>query len=449
MRVLHRVLPWLVAVVVLVVATAVSWARLDPVARATLWAEDGRDFVSDASTEGLGATLFRPFGGYLQLLPRLLAWVATRVTGPEHLAQVVTLLACATVGVVSALLWAYGRTLLGSDAAALLLAAVPPLIPTAPREALGTLNNLHSWLLLLAPVLFAAVPRRRWSAWAAAAIALVVLLSEPQAVVFVPLLLLGIRSPRRWPLVGAVLLGAVAAVVTAVVAPRPVIDYGGDATVTLWDAVLGFVGVPVVTVWTSDLDGAGTVARAAGVAPFVVLAVVCLAVVVVAALRATGPQRALLAALVVGAGVVWSAALLVTPAARFAFSDGFAEHVAAFGPIRYTTPTSGLLAMALVVAAAALWTRRSAAGGEDARHRTRIVLRRSAAGVLAVAVLVPLVLGFHPDVASGRDAGPTVPSQLEQARTACALPGATSVDLRQSPDRSPWTTTLSCADVER
>jgi hypothetical protein len=30
-----------------------------------------------------------------------------------------------------------------------------------------------------------------------------------------------------------------------------------------------------------------------------------------------------------------------------------------------------------------------------------------------------------------------------------ALPGATSVDLRQSPDRAPWTTTLSCADVER
>ncbi len=218
--------------VVLVVATAASWARLDPVARANLWAEDGRDFVSDASTDGLGATLFRPFGGYLQFLPRLLAWVATRVTGPEHLAQVVTLLACATVGVVSALLWAYGRTLLGSDAAALLLAAVPPLIPTAPREALGTLTTCTRGCSCSPRCVFAAVPRRRWSAWAAAAIALVVLLSETAGGGFAPLLLLGIRSPRRWPLVGAVLLGAVAAVVTAGGGPGPVIDYGGDATVT-------------------------------------------------------------------------------------------------------------------------------------------------------------------------------------------------------------------------
>ncbi len=57
------------AVLVLALSTAVAWSRLDPVQRATLWAEDGRNFVSEYMVDGLGATLFRPFGGYLQLVP--------------------------------------------------------------------------------------------------------------------------------------------------------------------------------------------------------------------------------------------------------------------------------------------------------------------------------------------------------------------------------------------
>jgi hypothetical protein len=450
--------PLVVLVLVFATATAVAWFRLDPVQRATLWAEDGRDFVSEDMVDGLGATLFRPFGGYLQVVPRLVAALSSTIAGPEHLAQTVTLLSCAVVGAVSALLYRYGRAMLRTPVAPFLLAAVPPLIPTAPREALGTMNNLHSFLLLLVPFVLLAVPRSWWSSAATAVLVAVVVLSETQALLFAPLVLAGIRRRQKWPVAAAFLLAGAAQVVTAAQHPRPSVSYGTATPVTLADVVVGFVTVPLTTVWTTRLGSVGDLISASGMTPIVVLTVVCVVVAAAGIVCGGAVHRWLLPATVLGASALWAAALLVTPAGAFAFTRGVADHVAHFGTIRYATVSSGFLLLALVVTADALWSvSRSRAGGVRpgagrGRGRGWTWVRRSAAVAVALAVVVPLVGNVRDSGHASRADGPTITSQVPAARVACAARGTDgreTVLLRQSPDRSPWAVTLTCEYLQR
>ncbi len=427
-----RVVLVAVALAVAVLATTAAWFRIDPVAQASLWAEDGRDFVSEETLLGLGATLFRSFGGYLQFMPRVVAALSDSVADAAHLAQTVTALSCAVVGGVSALLWAYGRTLLRTRTAPFLLAAVPPLIPMAPREALGTMNNLHSFLLLLLPFVLVSVPRSWWTSAGSAVVVVAIVLSEPQAVLFAPLLLVGIRQRRKWLVGAAFVVTSAAQLATTVLFPRPAISYG-STPVTFADVVVGFVTVPVPAVWTSRLDAVGGAVSDVGVWPFVVLAAVCLASAVAGVVLGRTAHRWLVPGTVLGAAVVWSASLLVSPAEGFVFTAGVADHVAGFSPTRYVTVTSGFLLVALVVTADALW----------GRGRVRRVL----AVVLAVAVAVPLVVGFHDTGHNTRSDGPTLPSQVDEARATCERTGGPTVVVRQAPDYAPWLTTLPCGDL--
>ncbi len=75
----------LAALAVLVAATLLAWSRLSPVARDTLWAEDATRFLHVDDRDGLGATLLRPYAGYLHVVPRLLAALVLRVADLPHL----------------------------------------------------------------------------------------------------------------------------------------------------------------------------------------------------------------------------------------------------------------------------------------------------------------------------------------------------------------------------
>lgn len=61
----------------LVIVSVFAWRGRDALAHPQLWAEDGV-FLLDAIQEGL-RVLFAPYAGYLHLLPRLIAWAATRL----------------------------------------------------------------------------------------------------------------------------------------------------------------------------------------------------------------------------------------------------------------------------------------------------------------------------------------------------------------------------------
>src|SRR5476649_2190102 len=75
-----RVQVW--AAVIVAVALLVarkSWALLTP----QLWAEDGTIHLNDVEQFGAGAFLV-PYRGYLHVLPRLVAWIASQTADVAH-----------------------------------------------------------------------------------------------------------------------------------------------------------------------------------------------------------------------------------------------------------------------------------------------------------------------------------------------------------------------------
>ena len=67
-----RTLAWLVLVCAALLALRKPWALHTP----QLWAEDGSIFLTQDEQMGLRA-FFEPYNGYLHLLPRLIAWIAS------------------------------------------------------------------------------------------------------------------------------------------------------------------------------------------------------------------------------------------------------------------------------------------------------------------------------------------------------------------------------------
>ena len=254
------------------------------------------------------------------------------------------------------------------------------------------MNNLHSFLLLLVPVVLLAVPRSWWTSAGTAVLVVAVVLSDTQALLFAPLLLAGIRDRRKWPVVGAFLAAGAAQVATVVAFPRPAISYGASGPVTIADVVVGFVSIPLTTVWTTRLDAVSTLIADAGTAPIVALTVVSVAVAVAAIVSGQAVHRWLVSATVLGAAALWAAALLVTPAQAGSSSRG-ASPTTSRTSARSGTPPSAraCLFLALVVTADAIWGRHRLrrrrnrsrrrrgpdARGAPPRHRPRGAVRRA------------------------------------------------------------------------
>lgn len=422
----------LIATILFVACTVAAYLRVTPLARHVLWAEDGRNFVSDASVQGLWASLFTPIGGYQQMLPRLLASLATAVAGPVYLAQTVTLLACATVGAVSALLFILSRGVLQSPVLRILLAAIPPLIPTAPEESLGTLNNLHSYLLLLSPWLFLFIPKKWWSSIASGALAALILLSETQAIIFMPLLLVGIRRPKKWPIIAGAVLGAVIEVVTFAGTPRVQYNFG-PTHITPWDVIVGYLAVPLAASWTYHLHFIAEVITHVTLLPLILLAVVMLGLAVVAAIWAAPKQRWMIIATTLGSGIIWSAAILVSPAPGFEFAQHTFQDVSGFGVWRYSSVSSGFILCALVLIADTLLQR--------SVRSARII-----AVAIAIVVALPLVVNWWTPP-SQRSQGEPLAVQIAAAQQQCSAGKTKDPQFVESPPG--WIMTLTCSYVRR
>src|SRR4051812_5118354 len=68
---------WLVIVCAVLLALRKPWALHTP----QFWAEDGEIFMKQDDAIGARAIL-EPYNGYLHLLPRLIAWIASRTAAP-------------------------------------------------------------------------------------------------------------------------------------------------------------------------------------------------------------------------------------------------------------------------------------------------------------------------------------------------------------------------------
>lgn len=440
------------AVLVGLVVAVVGWWRLGPVAARTVWAEDGGVFLRERVADGPW-DLLQPYAGYLHLVPRIVVDAAWALP-VERYALALSLGSCCVVGVAAALVFALARQVVGPWPLRALLASVPALLPLAPYEIAGNSANLHWFLLALAPWVFAYRARSWWAAAGLAAVAAAVTLTEPQTVLFLPLLLLAWfpRPARRGgrpdllalPVTVVALVGAAAQVVVSLSTPRT----PASATPQPLDVVAGFLLQPVNALFRPS---AADVVRSVlthgwwvAVVPALVVAALLVAAVVV------GPTRArwIVVALAGASFAVWVAAL---------YANGVDSPwatptpvLAAARPLRYAAASGLLLLSSVATAAGVLVTWADGRGGRRSGPRPGGTARRvgAAVGWCAVAVVVTsAVVGTAPQLldhaqpASRRAAGPEWAPQLPAAAAACrADPDLDVARVRTAP----WGASVPC-----
>jgi hypothetical protein len=120
-----------------VVATALLLLRqLGAPALDTLWAEDGLIFLSDALAGGLRGTIAKPYAGYMHLLPRLVAWLAS-LAPLGWASAIVSGLPALLVALSSLFVFHASRAALEDEGKRAILAASIVLLPASHYEVLN------------------------------------------------------------------------------------------------------------------------------------------------------------------------------------------------------------------------------------------------------------------------------------------------------------------------
>jgi hypothetical protein len=152
----------------------------------TIWAEDGFIFLADALNRSAAETLTEPYGGYIHVLPRLIAEVAAAFP-LEHAALVFALASALAVSLVAAFVYFASASIIASPSLRFALASLVVLLPAAGSELLGNATNLHFhlmfgcfWAFIWRSESYGALASR-------SAVATVTALGDPLAVVFLPL----------------------------------------------------------------------------------------------------------------------------------------------------------------------------------------------------------------------------------------------------------------------
>ncbi len=387
----------LVALATAVVAAVVAWLRLPPVARQTMWAEDGAVFVPVASASSVTTSAFEPYGGYVHLLPRLLAEAVVSTLPPEAWAVGVSVLSCGVAGLVAAGVLLCARPLVPQLPARLALAAVTVLAPLLPIEVLGNLANVHWLLLWLMPWLLIADARGPVHRWGLGVVTFVVTASEVQAAVFAPLLLWRRHGRGVLPRMVGLLAGTALQLHAVLTTSRPT---NSGEVATARGVVHGWV-VNAVLPWF--LGTGPMLDRATGVAGTVValLALGLGAACVVLVVRHGSRPAAVAAVLAPAAGLLlWATAVVLnTPP----LLEG-----GTFDLLRYGYLASLLAVVPVVLAVTAVpWTR-------TWRVATALLLVPLVSGTLA-GMLPPL----QREPSTERADGPLWAPQVRPAVRAC------------------------------
>lgn len=307
-------------------AALITALRVRPSGWDSLYYEDGWLFLEHWGTQGAGSIL-RVYGGYLHLVPRLIASVVYELAPVEDWGRAVTVAACVVVGLLCALIWSVSGGLVRHRSARLALALAPALTPATGVQVLGNLNCLHTYCLAAMAVWVCAAvagdarrePARRGRRAAlgvgtgTALVAALLALTEVQVLVLAPFVVWAAVEARRsrdaagLGLAAGWAVGAVAQC-AAVLSQHRVQPYA-HARSTALDVIHGLlvntVLAPVTSTYAEADDGINTLGWAGLGLVLVLVAVVA----VLAARRAapgTGPrQRWAPVAWVVLAVVLW------------------------------------------------------------------------------------------------------------------------------------------------
>lgn len=421
--------PFLVGALLTLAGAVASWYRLPPVARATVWAEDGRDFLGDRLADGPLVSILRPYEGYLHVVPRLIAELVVALVPVEDYALALTAASCLVVGATVALVFSCARSVVPAALPRLAIAAVPVLAPTAPVEVLGNTANLHWYLLWAAPWVLLSAPRTRLRSAVLAVVVLAIALTEIQVLLFAPLVLSAARQRGARPLCVALLLGVTVQLWSTLTAPRTENPTDPLGVVSI---AIGFLLHPVAGVTQGTSEGVRAVVTELHWWPIATTVVVVLAAAVYVLVRGDRGERTMVVVSVVAAVVVWTAAVTLNPNDLFRYAGSFGERLSVFQLQRYATVPAMFLTAVVLLAAARL--------GREQRPL------RWSGPLLVVVVVVVQLLQFAP-AESRRGAGPVWSEGVEAAEEACA-DGARQELVATAPRRparaEPWVVALTC-----
>ncbi|WP_439663591.1 hypothetical protein ACSHWB_20410 [Lentzea sp. HUAS TT2] len=165
-----------------------GWSRLDH-----LWAEDGARFLVDAVRSPVLSNLTEPYGGYLHMLPRLVAQLVA-VLPIEWAAAGFALCAAVLRALIALITFAASKAYLESAPMRFALASLVIVLPAGNSETLNNMSNLH-WFLLYGA--FWALLWRNAPRVPVAVFVVLAALSSPLMFVLAPIALVRLFQPRR------------------------------------------------------------------------------------------------------------------------------------------------------------------------------------------------------------------------------------------------------------
>jgi hypothetical protein len=202
-------------------ATALQlWRQAAISAWDTVWAEDGSVFLADALERSFFSTLFEPHGGYLHVVPRLVAGVAA-IVPLEFAAVAFDVLSALVVSLLAAFVYLASADTLAARSSRLALSTLVALLPAAGSELLSNAANLHFYLIFACFWAFMWRSDHPGALGARVAVVLATTLSDPLAVLLAPLALadaLARRSRRALAVPVAFVLGLAVQVAAALAA---------------------------------------------------------------------------------------------------------------------------------------------------------------------------------------------------------------------------------------
>ncbi|KJL33786.1 hypothetical protein RS86_01583 [Microbacterium azadirachtae] len=407
------------AAVIAVAGAAAAWLRLPGTARDTLWAEDGRDFLQGAIDSGFDE-VFVPYGGYLHVIPRLIAGLAAALP-VESMAVAMTAGSCLVAGVCTAVVWLCARQILLPVHAAV-VAALTVLAPLAAREVLGNTANLHTLMMWTLLWLLLVTPRRRGVAVVVAVVVAFAALTEIQAVLLIPVALWRVRDPMRRIVLAGLLTGLAAQVAASLLSPRRQTAFGHVEPLSY---VKGFVANAVLPLALPQ-QAIGPALAGHGLAIVVGAAAATLLLLGLLLRSSSRSHRILVAVLLAGAVVIYCGSVYANPEDYYDYARHTTEQLRSIWLPRYGVLPSMLIASAIVVAADGV-ARARRPGSTGAVRRRALLSRLAVAGVVA-----SMVLHFGP-WDTRRSQGPAWTPQVAAARQLCEQdPGRGDVTLEQT-----------------
>ena len=420
---------------VLVAATGVAWARLPAVVRGVLWAEDGRNFLQDALTDGPLRSLVIPYSGYLHTIPRIIAGLTVTFVPVPLYAVAETFGACLAAGVVAAVVYVCSADVLPWLPARLAVAMLTVCAPLEPREVLGNTANLHTLMLWMVFWILLYTPKTRRGDILLAVCAFLGAVTEIQTVFLLPVLVIRWRVREATVIRVAVILGVVLQLIATVVSPRYHNSIGEISPASM---AYGYLINSVVPIWVQQ-SGIGPLVAAGGFWVCVLLFLPFAGLLAFVVWRGTQFQRVAGVAAVLLSMVVYSGSVWETPKLRYEYFTLSTSSLRALAPLRYGVLPSMLL-LALIPLALIVF-RESVL---EPRRR-RALSARLIVATLALGFVASVTLHLAPQY-SVRDSGPQWQPEAAAAARACTgLPGDHTIPLSETLN---WVVHVPCARLD-